>query len=424
MGSPMTLSLYVGNHGKSDGIEDYIRLLGSILGDRGIALQISPVLVPGATNIVIDEFTNYAENRKLASFKREHPDSRLVFVLTEFLHTKLGMQSFNLFGGLRDVAAIALLNVYLPATRDDFPAARALDYVKAAVFAPLVIGFALPDTARFVAGRLLGRRPADPIRKFLQKNHRLMYFHWRYLGLKSCLGFADAVITSHEKIIDTFKTFRGLEGKLPRHIGVLYPEVDEADILSNLMLKKKLFVEMTGTITRYRNKHLDHVNRAIHTLGMHQVFGWCKVFPIATPAAEVRFDRGAFSLHPPQTKNWKYCSPMRIYRALAVEYNLPVLTRNFSQNPIEDVCFVWKDRYSLVSLYEMYYNPELLSEFLAKRLRAYNEVVKVRNDRCVEELRLLASKPPLSVVAPTARRWEAEKEHVAGDVVQRKLEAV
>jgi len=91
------LYLYTGNHGKQAGVKDYINLISSLLKEREIDVRISSTLVPNATNLVVDEFTNYVENRKIALFKENSPESKLVFVLTEFVARKWGVESFNFF---------------------------------------------------------------------------------------------------------------------------------------------------------------------------------------------------------------------------------------------------------------------------------------------------------------------------------------
>jgi hypothetical protein len=403
----MTLNLYVGNHGKLDGIEDYIRLIRNILGRRGYPLLVSPDLLPGALNFVIDEFTNYRENRRIASFKREHPQSPLVFVLTEFPERNFGVESLNLFGGLHDAASVALLNVWLPTRRDDIGSATFLDYIRAALFAPVVIARSVPGAVKALVGRLIGRRVPGPVERFFRRNERLVYFHYRYLGLKACLPWADAVISSHERI---FEHLKNLGGRPPRHLGVIHPEFDEADVASNLMLDKQLFVELTGTVTSYRQGCVDRVNKAILALGMQGVFDLCRLTSFSSGEREQRL-RAAYSLHPPQTGTWPCCSPMRIYRALAVDHSLPVLTRHFHQHPIEDVCFVFDGTYSIVQLYELYHDRLKLADFIDPRMRTYNEIAIVRNDEWVGRLgALMAPGGPLLEVSTGQTGHRADRQ--------------
>jgi hypothetical protein len=302
------------------------------------------------------------------------------------------VESFNLFGGLGDAAVVALLNVYLRATRADFRRAKFLDFVKAFVFSPVLafspvmLAHTILDALKFTAGRLLGRSSANPVQRFLRRHHRALYFHCRYLGLQSCLRYADAVISSHGKILGRLPRGAVDEGKPVRNLGVLYPEFDVESVLAGLMSGKQLFLEMTGTITAYRRACIRRVDRAISSLGMGQVFGHCRSFPFASTGMQVVLERGAYSLHPPQSPDWPYCSPMRIYRALAVEGNLPVLMKQFAQHPIEEVCFVWADKYSIVDLYDMYHDRRSTFEVIDRRLSQYNQIARVRNDDCIQAM--------------------------------------
>ena len=383
------LNLYTGNHGKLDGIEDYIVLITKLMGDRGMPVKVSSTLDTHAVNLVIDEFTNYVENHRIAEFRKANPDGQIIIVLTEFAERKWGVESFNHFGGVFDAAAIALFDVYFRVIRNDLGRVGIGTLVKLFFFLPLLILQVMPATVKFVFGRLIGRRTQHPVAKYLGEHHQTIYFHMRYLGLKACLRYANAVIASHEKIIDGFAKDTGADGKPLRYLGVLYPELNENDVISKLMIGKKLFIEITGSITRYRKKFIQRINRRLISLGLHNVFTACFAFPFSLLESSRPIDRGGYSLHPPQTRTWPYCSPMRIYRALSVDHSLPILTHHFHQNPIEDVCFVLTDEKSIIALYEMYFDPLLLRHFIEPRITAYNDIAIARNNDLAEQVRAI-----------------------------------
>lgn len=380
------LNLYASNHGKLDGIEDYISLITKLMSDRGLPVKVSSTLDPSAINLIIDEFTNYVENHRIAAFKEANPDSRIVIVLTEFIVRKWGVESFNHFGDVFDAAAIALFDVYLRVIRDDFDRVNSGQLLRLLCFSPLLILQALLYTVRFMLGHLVGRSTSNPIARYLRAHHRIIYFHMRYLGLKTCLRYANAVVTSHEKIIDEFSSNTGFDGKPLQYLGVLYPEIDEGDVLSGLMVGKKLFIEITGSVTRYRQKWIQRLNHRLVSLGLHNVFGYCVEFPFSLLKSSKYKERGAYSLHPPQNRLWPYCSPTRIFRALSVDHNLPILTHHFHQNPIEDVCFVLESDKSIVHLYEMYSDPVLLRQFIEPRIKTYNRIVTIRNNDLAKKM--------------------------------------
>ncbi len=380
------LSLYIGNHGKSDGIEDYVILINKLMAKRGVQVKVSSNYDPCAVNLVIDEFTNYVENHRLAAFKKSYPHSKIVFILTEFAVRKWGVKSLNHFGGLMNAAAIALFDIYLRLVRDDFGQIRASNVLRLICYSPLLALQMLPDMLRFTVRMLVGKRLRYGGIKFLQAHHRTIYFHMRYLGLKANLRHADAIITSHERVIDGFSRETGARGQPLQFFGVLYPYLEERDVLDKLMVGKKLFMEITGSITQYRQKWIERTNQQLISLGLQNVFAYCASLPFSLLASDKPVDRGAYSLHPPQTRTWPYSSPTRIFRALSVDHNLPILTHHFHQNPIEDVCFVLKNQMSIVELYEMYSDPVRRREFIEPRVKSYNKIVVARNDALAKQL--------------------------------------
>jgi hypothetical protein len=393
------VNLYIGNHGKQDGIEDYITLITKLMQARGLPVTVSSTYDPDAVNLVIDEFTNYIENRRLAAFKSAHPRSRVVFVLTEFVARRWGAVSFNHFGGPFEAAAIALFDVYLRRVRDDFGRLTSGKLLKLLFYSPLFIAELVPDTLRLIAKLLLGKGWSKDGLGYLRRHHRTIYFHMRYLGFRACLPYADALITSHENIMSGVLLEACPEQRVAPSLGVLYPELDERDVLDKLMVGKKLFMEITGSVTRYRQKWIERTNRWLVSLGLQSVFGHCVSLPFSLLASSKPTERGAYSLHPPQTRRWPYSSPTRIFRALSVDHNLPILTDHYHQNPIEDVCFVLKDKTSVVELYEMYVDRNLLRRFIEPRVKSYNETVSSRNDTLVARLREIADRSGFEQVA-------------------------
>ena len=386
----MILNLYTANHGKPDGIEDYISLITKLFGDRRVEVKVSSALDANAVNLILDEFTNYIENSHLAKFKKIHPDCKIVFVLTEFAERKWGVQSLNHFGGILDSAVIALFDVYLRLKRDDFGRVGLIRWLKLLCYMPILAIQMVSMTSHFVFSKLRGKHlSTPPIARYFKTHHRTIYFHMRYLGLKAHLRYADAVISSHEKIIDGFRRDKGAKGQPLDYLGVLYPEFDKQKVLDQLMLGKKLGIEITGSITKYRQQWIERINYGLTVFGLHNAFSYCTALSFSALVSDKSI-RSGFSLHPPQTKTWPYCSPTRIFRAISVDNNVPVLTKHFRQNPVEDVCYVFNGQHSFVELYEIYANRDRLMSFIEPRIERYNEIVIARNDAMAEKLRGLA----------------------------------
>jgi hypothetical protein len=380
-------NIYIGNHGKISGIEDYIDVTKQILKKTGIPVRVTSSLDADAVNIIIDEFTNYVENLNFLNFKKNNPKSHVIFVLTEFVESKWGVKSINNFGGLLEASSIALFDVYLRFYRKDYPSITINSLLKLFCYLPVILTECGFYAINYLLRSLVGGRPRDPFKSYIKFHARSIYFHMRFLGLKTCLEYSNAILAGHEDIIAG--VYRNLGAKIDGicYLGVLYPEFHVENTLAKLKNEKKLFIEMTGSITAYRKKWMSKIDRTLISLGMHNHFGLCKSF--SSPGSETINDTGraAFSMHPPQSRWWKYCSPMRIYRALAVDNNLPVATKNFSQNPIENICFLYKDKNSILDLYKMYIRPDQLRNFVDDRIQSYNDTVSIRNDALVKRLK-------------------------------------
>lgn len=380
----MIAYIYTGNHPRLDGIRDYLSLFQDVLGSRGFEVRITGELVPGALNLIIEEFSSYIEHEKLAIIKKTHPDTRLVFVLTEFVSRRWGVTSFNHFEGLGRSCWLALFNVFIRRARPDFPDPTLPDYLKAAVGAVVLVAAEWRLVARYAVKHLIGSDARRILRHLMERNHRLFYNHMRFVALMSNSRHADAIITSHE----------GISTRLPgdpKFLGVVYPELDERAVLGNLMRGKALHIEITGSVTSYRQEWVERINKQLLVLGIHHRFQMCQAYSFATQPHDATRLRGAYSLHPPQSPAWPFSSPTRIYRALVVDHNLPVLTHYFGQNPIEDLCQVLKGTEALPELYDMYMDQERLKTDLRQKIRAYNAIACARNDALADGLRSLGA---------------------------------
>lgn len=389
MASRKYVNIYIGNHGLQDGVEDYITLFNDIFTKRDIDVVVSRKYDASAINIIFDEFTNYVENERLALFKADNPESKIVIALTEFVRKKLFVESFNNFGGMFEDAIIVATGLFVSILRKDIGVLQCGTILRALLYSPLLFFNMSFWAVAFLLGRILRRKTLRPLARLIKSNHRTMYFHMRYLGLKANLKYADAVIASHEEI------YRGLSGKMKsccsstKYLGVVYAEFDEDQVIKDLMLNKELFIELTGSMTKYRQKYIEKINRLLVLMGISNVFTSCRAFFFSDVGTRKNVKRGAYSLHPPQTRTWPYCSPTRIYRALAVDHNIPILTKYFGQNPIEDVCLRLQGVASIADFYKLYFDRESLLAFIRPKITTYNQIARQNNDDLVRDILLI-----------------------------------
>lgn len=381
-----SLNIYIGNHGKSAGIEDHITMIRRLMEKRNISVKVSSSLDPQSINLIIDEFTNYLENNRLIKFRKSNPNVKIVVLLTEFIGKKWGVESFNHFGNIFNAAIIRLFDIILRCVRDDIGRLEFKHCVQFIPYMPLIIFQFIVYIFMWPGIQLIKKKKVKLLTGFFLRYNRVIYFHLRYLGMKIRLQDTDAIITAHESIIDGLNNSKSIERYSNQYLGVIYPELDTQAVLDNIMNNKKLYMEITGSVTPYRKKWISRINQQLIGLGMHNFFSFCYAIPFSNVPVESNYkDRGAYSLHPPQSLNWPYSSPTRIFRALAVDHNMPVLTHRFNQNPIEDVCYHFKNRHSIIELCEMYTDRNSLKQFLAPKIEAYNAIAIARNDILVEK---------------------------------------
>ncbi|MCQ8102489.1 hypothetical protein NP590_00110 [Methylomonas sp. SURF-2] len=369
----MRFSIFVSNHGKLDGIEDLISIISTVIIKRGHEVTVTETLDPDAITLIIDEFTDAISNREIIEFKRQNPNSGLVYVLTEFIEHRLFVTSFNFFGGIVEASVIAAMNVYFRNHREDFQSATIQHWLVAIFYSPLLVVYLFDHFLRNLI-----RNERLPL---ISRLHRTAYMLMRYLGLEKMIACADAVILSHQSIVDNIN---GIIENTPV-LGTIHPEINFAEIERSLFLDKKLFIEITGSITPYRLKFIRRINIDILSLGIKNRFNPCKSIPFSTTAGQ-SIARGAYSLHPPQLKNWKYSSPTRIYRALQHEHNMPVLTKVFHQHPIEKLCLQFIGEKSLYEMYRYFKFPSELIDYLGPLTKEYMQIANMENDRILQAI--------------------------------------
>lgn len=393
--------LFVGNHGSLDGIDDYIQIFKQVFSSRGLNLEVTNKLIPNATNLILDEFSGMFENKRIVDFCNDSVDNRCIFVLTEFINCKFGVRSFNNFNGLSSSALISLINVCLRYLRSDLPNVGGKDVLQLLIFCPVLFALFFIELTNTIIFFFAVRNPNHSINKFNRKVNKLIYFHMRYLGLNSMIRYARGVILAHAAIKIESLNFNS-KSKI-ENLGVLYPELDKEKILS-ADNSRKILIETTGTVTPYRHLWIKRFNRAIQIMGGSNTFKYCISYPFGIASKTAADLRGSYSLHPQQTATWPYCSPTRIYRALMVDRNIPILIKNTLQHEIEDVCLhVYPENFPnskienpisvqiyiskiLKLIVKIYSQPIYRAELLGAKVDRYQAIARKNNNDLVEKI--------------------------------------
>jgi hypothetical protein len=397
------INLYIGNHSSRNGIEDYINIFLNVFEKRGWKLKVNSIQNKNKINLVIDEFSAFNS----CDYSFNNADKNII-VLTEFFNKNFFVISLNNFGGIFEAGIISLINVCLRMCRQDFPAPSSKDLIILLAYLPILSVKYFLDLLFFLLRRLLNKKAIFPlsVNAFLKENSNLIYFHMRYLGLINALEKVDGIIVSHPSMAHQYKSFVSND-KRPNYLGVIYPEFDKKLVLQNLGEQKKLYIEISGKVTKYRKKWTHKLNRMLLIYGVRSVFELCKVRPFDNQKADLNQEKkikAAYSLHPPQTPGWKYCSPTRLYRALAIDHNIPIITKNFNQHPIENICeriesidvnlfevIIGKSDFKnkLDNFIKMHNDITYRNNVIEKRINEYNELAQDNNDKVINNLSLL-----------------------------------
>jgi len=386
------VTLYTGNHQPTVGILDYIDILKFIFKRRGEHLTVSDTLDTHGVNLIIDEFSSYYTIRHLEETKQEHPDMRLVYILTEFVTPTAFFTTFNYFNGRVKWAFLPWYHIRVCRKRPEFgvtPNGR--DYFNAFLTLPtlgLVGGY-------YLALRLLGRLHLGFAQRRLKRFRKTVgnaaYLHRRFLGLQKMIAYADAVAIIHPKLMESAEYLKAQCGKENMKVFDLYPELDDGLYAASgkglkTFLEREMGIEQSGSITPYRHSFTILINAMIaENFRFNAV---CEhSFSDSGKENQIAY---AYSLHPPQSKDWRFSSPTRIYRGL-IQGSVPILTKVFDDHPIEQVALHFEANCDfLFRLEDMQRNRNRLSSYLNPRISKYNQFVRPKNDVFIEGILRLA----------------------------------
>lgn len=378
--------IFTGNHDMLDPIEDYLAFLEGMLANRGYEVRVDDALDPGAVNIVIDEFSDPARSDVLRRFKSTHPGAPVIFLLTEFCERRFGFRTFNHFSGLAYSAALSIANVLQRRRLGGRVGLRGRDFVQLGLYLPLAILDLVVHVAAWPVRWASGGPTESPLQRYRRRYRRAIYMHSRYLGFICNMDLADGVMSIHEQIEAAYHAIPGYSRVAGPFLGVIAPEINARDVADNLMRDRDLAVELTGSVTTYRERWIRKFDALVDSSGLSARVGKCRVIRFGSNGPDTGSRRAAYSLHPPQDENWPYCSPTRIYRALVTDRNVPVITRYYGQSPIENLCLRLEGESTLREMVTMFDDREKLLGCMNPRLKQYEGQASRTNDLVVRGL--------------------------------------
>jgi len=348
-------------------VEDCLSVVNAALVDSGYTVSIADSFSREMPNLVIDEFTDFQFNASLKDFKAKNPEVKVFVILTEFFSRRYGVESFNFLGGLPDASMLALLRVVIKTYRNDLGCLEAKEVLHALVLSPFLFISLIQNAKNWIRGHL-GQSVREKV-----------YFLIRQLGFSAAIQYFEGWITLHPSIMENSPKYLSLKN----HIGTIYPVVTLRGVAGFQKGGRRLGVMFSGSLTPYRAKFFAKFARIAICLGVFRRIGRVRIKSADGGSIADEF----FSIHPPKAKNAKYSSPVRIYRAIEIDSTIPVITRCHGQHPIENICFYYRNRFSVKEMIDAYTQKERFIPDFIKKLDHYNDLAVSMNRTTLGRLR-------------------------------------
>lgn len=360
------LNINVENHTSEKLIEDLIDVISDIFTSRNFKVIVSKKFKQDAVNLVIDEFSNQKFLKDFKKFKKKFPDTKFILLNTEFITKRFGFISFNLFSNSPiEILLIKFGLLYLFVSKKIFSEIFKIVNVKSLILL-LCSVYEIPKLF-FKSFRT----------QLLVNIRKGIYNYLRYRGFKKIIKDFDYIIHLHphqnkEKNIKLNNSF------------LIFPEIK---VIKNEILKIKNKSKIILTTTGYKTKFRE---RILNNLILDQkFFGYQKYFSVINNIDFQDFSSKNmyFLINSPQEKYWPYCSPARLYRSIKKFNTIPIILKNLSQHPLEDLCFELKTPDIFNKIIEMKEN-NIKKDFIIK-LKEYNKIAKLKNDKIFEDWDLI-----------------------------------
>lgn len=338
------INIFKLNHGSSEGIEELLSVLHGLFEDCNVV--VSSELKYGWINVVIDEFTGDWVNSYIKKFSEKN-DSPLVLYATEFIETEFPV-SFNVFTKSDKIMSEGLAAFYLWL----FKGHTEFSISSLILSLPISIYKLRKGFRRF-------------FKYFFQKVYMLERFH----GFDDIKYHFTHVITAHQEIENQLIAF-GLSNVCGTPLPIVHVDED----FRTKFLDNRLGIMMSGSITEYRKRVAAKLENDFWKCGLIKNTGLVKKKNFGVD----QFESVLFTLHPAQTKEWKYVSPTRIYRSLVVDHSYPILEKKYNQSALEDLCFVLSEDV-IDTIMEIEMDRVSAFDNLVEKINRYNDIAQREN---------------------------------------------
>ncbi len=383
-----SVNVYVANHGKLDGVDDLLQIIKFAFESRGFLVFVSNEFRVNMFNFIVDEFVDSGRLKELDSFKKHNPQTPVVFVLTEFVGRAFGVTTINPFRlTLLQASLEGFSRLFHRKYMPHLEPLKPVDFLKVIfLYFPFVIayisGVMLAHTPKLLSGQYI-RLVFNAV---LTKFSRVYYAQARFQSLKYAAKYADGFIGVHKDIYDGAERYIQALNK-SNYLGEIFPEFDLEKVKRSLTAgDMPCRFEVSGKLTPYRKSVIRRLDITLRAMGLHSSFK--KTVKRDFGSNPIVKEKSFFALHPPQTKHWPKVSPTRIYRSLTCDASVPVLTCNFGQHPIEELCLLLLqfNVEEILKLSSFYRSEEHRNEWINTKLPIYCKVAFDQNQGLVDRL--------------------------------------
>lgn len=369
--------IYTGNHQVTGHAQDMFILMRQWLTDNGQEFSESSNLRVGKVNLILENFSNYLSNEHISNFKKSHPDSPCILLVTEFIERKWGVTSMNLFGGPLDAALLSFMHIAISLKRPDLERVRFSSYLRGLAYSPLVAAGLVAVLIKYFFLKIIDTCAANGWKKdFSDRVYALGFYHTRYLALLRFLPTIDYFVFLHPGVRASIQRYGVLAANDPRLGGVVHPTFAGDAVVNGLLRGKKLGFSMSGTISSYRQSCAAQLNRLLLIYGLKSVFGSVQLL---AHRSEQRPSEFAFALSPTKSAGWPYSSPLRTCRALTIEGAIPLVFHQYQQHPIDALAIPFEGVKSLRLLRSFYDDPDEARRYFGLKIAEYLRVARMNN---------------------------------------------
>ena len=228
---------------------------------------------------------------------------------------------------------------------------------------------------------------------YLSSLIRAFYDNIRFLTMVTNLKYFDQIFCLHPILQRQYVNFCTSNSLIIPVFLFNMPTIDAGKFKEKIMKKKYKFY-VSGTNTKHRVFMLQKLRNIVTSyfsndndkdkftnLGNKQI----TFSHLGFSNPNLIHNDYFFSFHPLQTTDWKFSSPVRIYRCLTVDFSLPIVEKIFNDHRIESLCLQLDYDEIYYQTKEYFINENKLVLF-SKKINDYNEYALNYNFKVLEHL--------------------------------------